>query len=173
MATRSSAPPCLMVQWTPSQPLKEGNPISGYIVCLNKNPVVELAANNAPVTAVCAQIFHNDVKKFRSKLLKDKVVLLTVHTRSNNYMSAPSQPVVVSKDDLLHVFEREGSEAASSGGSMSSSEEEEDKVGGFDSMREMNGKKMKEGVVSDVEIITVETNGLEDDREEPHNGNYG
>jgi len=171
MVSSSDAPTSLLVQWTPSHALQEGNPVSGYIVCLNKHEVVEVSANSMPVKTVCAQIFPNDVKDIEAHVLKDKNILMTVHARSGNYMSSPSQPVVLSREDFTHVcgqgqdLERAGSEA-----SLSSAED--GKVG-LGSIGRPNGKDRNEFEEKSVEIVTVVANGIEDVKENTPNGNYG
>ena len=161
-----------MVQWTPSQPLKEGNPINGYVVCLNKHTCIEVGGNSTPAKTVCAQIFPTDVNDVKQKLLRDKTISLTVHARSSNYLSSPSVAVVVSREDFIHIYGGEMSERTSSEASLSSLEDDDEEKVGFSSAGKTNGKKREDVQANEVEIITVETNGLEVDGEETHNGHY-
>ena len=127
---RSSAPPCLVVQWTPSKPLPEGNSIDGYAVHLNSNACVRLGPSPKPVKSVSAQIFVNDLREFRDVLLQANIIALTVCAVSGDYYSAPSLPVVVPKDDVRFVcsggkMTADESEITSSATSLSSIEDDE------------------------------------------------
>lgn len=121
-----------MVDWSPSKPLKEGNPVDGYTVHLNDHSCVRLGSNPTPVKSVCAQVFANDLRGSKDMLLKANVVSLTVCAVSKEYLSAPSLPVVVSKEDIQFVcaggkMTADESEITSSATSLSSIEDEEEK----------------------------------------------
>jgi uncharacterized OB-fold protein len=121
-----------MVHWSPSKPLKEGNPIDGYTVYLNGHSCAQLGSNPTPVKSVCAQVFASDLKEIKDKLLKAEVVSLTVCAVSKEYFSLHSLPIVVSKDDVQIVcaggkMTADESEITSSATSLSSIDDEEEK----------------------------------------------
>lgn len=121
-----------MVQWTPSAPLKEGNAIDGYTVYINNHLCIQLGSNPTPVKMVFAQIFETDLRDFKDQLLREDLVTLTVCAASGDYLSVPSEPVVVAREDLLPVcnsgkMTADESEITSSATSLSSIDDEEEK----------------------------------------------
>ena len=164
-----------MVHWVPSKPLKEGNPIDGYAVCLNGQNCVQLGPNPKPVKSVCAQVLVNDIREMKEKLLKADVVLLTVCAVSGEYFSAYSLPVVVSREDLLSVYgsgkmTADESEITSSATSLSSIDDEEEKevynpVKGVEHQSE--GEELQPQAV---DIVTVEDINVSNGVSVPANG---
>lgn len=161
--SRSDTPSaCLMVNWSPSKPLKEGNPVNGYTVYLNNHHCVQLGSNPTPVKSVCAQVFATDLKEFKDKLLKASVVSLTVCALSGGYFSAHSLAVVVAKEDVHSVCGRmtaDEAEFTSSATSLSSVEDEEEvekEVYGPAGGEEERGGKGEEPYSQEVGIVMVE-----------------
>lgn len=122
---------------------------------------MQLGANPMPVKAVCAQILPDDVKSFREELLAAKSVPLTVCAISGEYHSAHSLPVMLPKEDLLHIcasskMTADESEITSSAASLSSIEDDEEKE--VYSPANKKGEKMES---QRIEIMSVEgVNGL-------------
>lgn len=108
--------------------------------------------------------------------MKDKTILLTVHALSGDYVSAPSQPVVVSKEDFVHMCKvdkmtADESEVTSSATSLSSLEEEEEEKVVYDPATRLGGNGV-ELQPQEVDVVTVESNGLQDDETIPGNGRH-
>ena len=105
-------------------------------------------------------------------LLKDQVILLTVYALSGEHASAPSVPVAILREDFLHVCRAnktmaDESEVTSSATSLSSIEDEED---GNNPATGMGFRR------AEVDIVTVETNGMLGDTMRAngrHNGHQG
>ena len=101
--------------------------------------------------------------------MKDKVVSLTVCSISGGYLSAPSLPLVVSKDDLIYVcssikMTADESEITSSAASLSSIEDEEEKEL-YEPSQNLIAEVQEggEGVglqSQEVEFVAVEENGI-------------
>ena len=168
-------PCCLAVQWTPSQYLKEGNQVSGYVISLNEYRCMELGANPSSVKTVSAQIFYHDVKEFKHNVLKDKNILLTVHALSGHYMSTPSVPVMILREDFLHMCRAnrttaDESERTSSATSLSSIEDEVGEERETLSTYTRPCGKGEEFHPKEVEIVTVGSNGVQDTTTTPANG---
>ena len=145
-----------MVQWLPSKPLKEGNPIDGYTVYLNGHSCAQLGSNPTPVKSVCTQVFASDLRDFKDELLKADIVSLTACAMSKEYFSAHSLPIVVSKDDVQFVcaggkMTTDESEITSSATSLSSIEDEEEK--------EVYGEEEEEIQPQEVGVVLVEDVG--------------
>lgn len=137
--------------------------------------------------SVCAQVFANDLREFKDQLLKASVVSVTVCAVSGDYHSAPSLPVVVSKEDIEFVcssgkMTADESEITSSATSLSSIEDDEEKEvygqsttasegggvngRGGDSGREEVDQERKEEMRSpslEQEMEEVKSNGVGDD----------
>ena len=161
--------------WTPSTPLKEGNPISGYTVHLNTHSCVQLGTNPGPAKSVCAQVFASDLKDCKEKLLKADVVSLTVCTVSGEYSSLPSLPMAVPKEDIVAMCEAgkmtaDESEITSSATSLSSVEvEEEREVYTPGKREEGSGPLLEAGETAVAEDVTV-ANGVTERSPLPSNG---
>ncbi len=158
---RSATPPCLVVQWTPSKPLPEGNPIDGYAVYLNTNISVRLGPSPKPVKSVSAQVFANDLRDFKDQLLQASVVSVTVCAVSGDYQSAPSLPVVVAKEDVRFVYSggkmtADESEITSSATSLSSIEDDEEKEVYSPAAKGVNGRSEGRGVEHGTELSLAE-----------------
>ena len=160
-----------MVQWTPSKPLPEGNPISGYAVYLNSNLSVQLGTSPKPVKSVCAQVFANDLREFKDQLVRANVVSVTVCSVSGDYHSAPSLPVVVPKEDVRFVcsggkMTADESEITSSATSLSSIEDDEEKEVYEHSTKGVNGRSGEGGAEGVEQGGEMHSPSLEQEMEE-------
>ena len=96
----------MLVQWSPSQPTEGGNPITGYLVMVDGQRCVQLAANETPTSVVCAQVLANDLKHLKLGSNKHGVGL-TVRALVESYESVDSSVILVSRELLDHVLSQQ------------------------------------------------------------------
>ena len=124
-------PRALLVEWTPSQPVEGGNPITGYLVMVDGQRCVHLAANDTPTDKVCTQMLANDLKHLKLGSNKHGVGL-TVRALVEGYESVDSSMMLVSRELLDHVLSQQNGRGTMLGpedsetSSLSSCEDKED-----------------------------------------------
>ena len=133
VVSQTDNPRAILVEWTPAPPLptEGGTTITGYVVYINSQQCLQLAANETPMQCVCAQVLAEDLR--RLKLVHHQEVSLTVRTIAGQYESMNSDSVTISDEMLTFVLESgkaggrmlpEEGESESSHLSISSGEEE-------------------------------------------------
>ena len=133
VVSQTDNPRAILVEWTPAPPLptEGGTTVTGYVVYINSQLCLQLAANETPKQCVCAQVLAEDLR--RLKLVHHQEVSLTVRTIAGQYESMNSDSVTISNEMLTFVLESgkaggrmlpEEGESESSHLSISSGEEE-------------------------------------------------
>ena len=126
-------PRAILVKWTPAPTLltEGGTTVTGYVVYINNQLCLQLAANETPKQCVCAQVLADDLR--RVKLVQHQEGSLMVRTLAGQYESMNSDSVMISKEMVTFVLESgkaggrmlpEEGESESSHLSISSGEEE-------------------------------------------------
>ena len=100
----------ILVQWTPSQPVEGGSPISSYIILLNNSPFMQLQCNDIPTDTVYAKLLPSDLRSL--KLVRQERLILTVRAVSEHYQSVDSLPVEVTRELLDQVVVAEPASAS-------------------------------------------------------------
>ena len=114
------------MEWTPSHPIEEGLPITGYAIYINNQKCIQLAANDTPSQFVCAQLLDSDLKHL--KFLHQQSVSLTVRATADHYESTNSNVVPLSKDLLDYVLQSDVRLEDSMSSSLVSSSDEEREI---------------------------------------------
>ena len=92
----------LLVQWSPSRPLEEGGPISGYVIFINGHALTELESETDTGTnSVCARLVGSHLESL--SLLPEDRLVLTVRAVSDQYQSLDSVPVLVPRESFEQV----------------------------------------------------------------------
>ena len=114
------------MEWTPSHPIEEGLPITGYAIYINNQKCIQLATNDTPSQFVCAQLLDSDLKHL--KFLHQQSVSLTVRATADHYESTNSNVVPLSKDLLDYVLQSDVRLEDSMSSSLVSSSDEEREI---------------------------------------------
>ncbi len=122
---RAGPPRAIVVDWVPSPPVDGGLSISGYAIYINNHRVVQLAANDAPMERVNAQLLAEDLKHL--KHIHQEVVSLTVRAIADRYESVNSNAALVSKELVSFLLDGTASsmEDSRSSSALNASEERE------------------------------------------------
>lgn len=146
------------MEWVPSAPVEGGLPVTGYAIYVNKHRVLQLAANDAPVEHVCAQVVPNDLQHLKHHA-RQEMVSLTVRAIAERYESVDSKAVLISKDlwSSLLVSNSNLLEDSRSSSGLSVSEEEREVYS--PARREMGGHVTtdRNHVTTDNSHVTIDS----------------
>ncbi len=129
-----------------------GLPVSGYAIYINNHRVVQLAANEAPMENVCAQLVGDDLRHL--KHIRQDVVSLTVRAIADRYESLNSNAVVVSKELLSSLLDGSSSQGSRTSSTVSASGDERGTYSPAKRDREGHVTTDKNHVTTDVGHVT-------------------